>query len=83
MPTHTQALDWSVVFNSSLRAPMWGNIETAMAAARAAGYEWFTWNGWVYPTDAQTLGEHVMLEEELGFSSPPDSGEEGLDVWAR
>jgi len=45
---------WKTTMNSSLRR--WGWI------AKEAGYEFFTWNGWVYSTGTNL---RFMLEEEL------------------
>jgi len=39
-------LNWSEVFNSSLKS--WGSINNAEQASINAGYKYYVWNGWVY-----------------------------------
>jgi len=42
---------WKFVFNSDLKETMWGRIDKASKAAKDCGYEFFSWNGWVYHVD--------------------------------
>lgn len=44
-------MSWQYVFNTDLSPFLWGGIEIVMKIARDCGYEYFTWNGWVYNVD--------------------------------
>jgi len=41
-------MSWKNVFNSTVGKVWWGHIQKCNDAAEATGYEFFTWNGWVY-----------------------------------
>lgn len=42
-------ISWKTVFNTSAKnAQIWNGINEASKFAERAGYEFFSWNGWVY-----------------------------------
>jgi len=45
-------MSWKYVFNSNLKR--WGHQEKCMNAAKASGYDYYSWNGWVYNVDEHT-----------------------------
>lgn len=58
-------LTWRRVFNTDLRIPQWGEFDIGRAGARAAGYEFFCWNGWIYHVDTESTMETVCLASEV------------------
>lgn len=45
-------ISWKTVFNTNAKnAQIWNGIEEANAFAKRAGFEFFSWNGWVYEVD--------------------------------
>lgn len=54
-------MSWKEVFNGSL--VRWGHISECHLAAKRTGYEFYTWNGWVYSVDPE--GRTDVMEEEL------------------
>jgi len=44
-------MSWKFVFNTGFKS--WGTIDKAREAAKNSGYEFLTWNGWVYIVDGQ------------------------------
>lgn len=66
---------------------MWGLIERAQAAAKAAGYEYFMWNGWIYPTDFRymsggfrDLEARALVFPSLGFPEVPEESSGGVTI---
>lgn len=55
---------WKTTMNGSLKHRRW--ISEACAGATEAGYEFFTWNGWVYSSG---MNLRIMLEEELNHET--------------
>ena len=41
-------MSWKFVFNTTVSYKYWGDIQEANDAAKNCGYQFFTWNGWVY-----------------------------------
>lgn len=46
-------MSWKFIFNSNLAGVRWGHIDTACKMAKSCGYEFFTWNGWVYSVESR------------------------------
>jgi len=44
-------MSWKFVFNSTVGDVWWGHMSEVIKAARGCGYQFFTWNGWVYSID--------------------------------
>lgn len=45
-------LSWKTVFNTSTKNSMiYNGIDEANKFAKRAGYEFFSWNGWIYEVD--------------------------------
>lgn len=41
-------MSWKFVFNTTVGDKWWGTLNNARLGAKSSGYEFFTWNGWVY-----------------------------------
>jgi hypothetical protein len=52
-------MSWKFVFNTDHKS--WGFIDKANQAAKDSGYQFFTWNGWVYNVDGAKT--NVLIED--------------------
>ena len=54
---------WKDIFNSNKKS--WGNIQNAYNAAINSGYEFFSWNGWIYEANDDLWGITAIKEEDV------------------
>jgi hypothetical protein len=63
MANRNSAPSWKNTFNTDVAPWMWGNADRAETMARAAGYPYFTWNGWVYGVGDKAMLQLVKTEQ--------------------
>lgn len=56
-------LSWKNVFNGDLKyLPRWGNQQSTAEGAHQAGYQFYTWNGWVFETTSKGSTNDRLIE---------------------
>jgi|CXWL01.1.fsa_nt_gi hypothetical protein len=64
---------WKNTFNSSVSEQAqwrWGHMEPAWKGAVAAGYPFFTWNGWVYDTETTKCTQVLVTDLDRDSETP-------------